>query len=86
MIVRGKSSRGWEPGALSDAELIAILLRVGLPGVNAVELARQILNDLRLPGSTFALQCGGAFPNQRRRAGEGRAAGSGVWAWAAAGA
>ena len=31
------------PGALSDAELIAILLRVGMKGVNAVELARQIL-------------------------------------------
>ena len=30
-------------GALSEAELIAILLRVGLKGVNAVELARQIL-------------------------------------------
>ena len=30
-------------GALSDAELIAILLRVGMKGVNAVELARQIL-------------------------------------------
>ena len=31
------------PGALSDAELIAILLRVGMKGVNAIELARQIL-------------------------------------------
>ena len=30
-------------GALSEAELIAILLRVGMRGVNAVELARQIL-------------------------------------------
>ena len=30
-------------GALSEAELIAILLRVGMKGVNAVELARQIL-------------------------------------------
>ena len=29
--------------ALSDAELIAILLRVGMKGVNAVELARQLL-------------------------------------------
>ena len=29
--------------ALSEAELIAILLRVGMKGVNAVELARQIL-------------------------------------------
>ena len=31
------------PGALSEAELIAILLRVGMKGVNAVELARQLL-------------------------------------------
>ena len=30
-------------GALSEAELIAILLRVGMKGTNAVELARQIL-------------------------------------------
>jgi len=31
------------PQALTDAELIAILLRVGVKGKNAVELARQIL-------------------------------------------
>src|SRR4051812_9695344 len=30
-------------GALTDSELIAILLRTGLPGANAVELARQLL-------------------------------------------
>ncbi|MFL6583325.1 MAG: DNA repair protein RadC [Chthoniobacterales bacterium] len=29
--------------ALSDAELIAILLRTGLPGANAVDVARQLL-------------------------------------------
>ena len=34
-------SRG--PEALTDAELIAILLRVGLKGTNAVELGRQLL-------------------------------------------
>jgi len=32
-------------GALSDAELIAILLRVGVKGTNAIELARQLLQD-----------------------------------------
>lgn len=32
-------------GALSDAELLAIFLRVGLPGVSAVDLARQLLAD-----------------------------------------
>ena len=31
------------PQSLTDAELVAILLRVGVQGVNAVELARQIL-------------------------------------------
>ena len=29
--------------ALADSELIAILLRTGLPGANAVEVARQLL-------------------------------------------
>lgn len=32
-------------GALSDAELLAIFLRCGLPGLSAVGLARQLLND-----------------------------------------
>jgi DNA repair protein RadC len=31
------------PGALSDAELIAVLLRSGAPGVSAVALARELL-------------------------------------------
>lgn len=31
------------PGALSDAELLAIFLRVGVRGSNAVDLARQLL-------------------------------------------
>lgn len=31
------------PQALADAELVAILIRVGIKGTNAVELARQIL-------------------------------------------
>jgi DNA repair protein RadC len=31
------------PAALTDPELIAILLRTGLPGANAVEVARQLL-------------------------------------------
>lgn len=30
-------------GALSDAELLAIFLRTGLPGTNAVDLARELL-------------------------------------------
>lgn len=32
-------------GALSDAELLAIFLRTGLPGLSAVDLARQLLGE-----------------------------------------
>ncbi len=35
------------PNNLSNAELLAILLRVGLPGENAVQLATRLLVDLR---------------------------------------
>jgi len=38
LLLRGASS-------LSDAELLAIFLRTGLPGVTAVDLARQLLLD-----------------------------------------
>jgi DNA repair protein RadC len=34
------------PGALSNAELIAILLRVGVRGENAVQMGTRILNEL----------------------------------------
>ncbi len=40
------------PGALSDAELIAILLRTGLRGANAVEIGAQLLKQF---GSLQAL-------------------------------
>ncbi len=33
------------PAALSDAELLAIFLRTGLPGVTALDIARQMLID-----------------------------------------
>ena len=33
--------------ALTDPELIAILLRTGVPGANAVEVARQLLQEIR---------------------------------------
>lgn len=33
------------PGALSDAELLAILLRVGVAGINVVQLAQKLLID-----------------------------------------
>lgn len=37
-------------GALSDSELIAILLRTGLPGANAVDVARQLLTKYQSLG------------------------------------
>jgi DNA repair protein RadC len=33
--------------ALSNAELVAILLRTGLKGTNVVEVAQQVLNKFR---------------------------------------
>jgi DNA repair protein RadC len=42
------ASRG--AAALSDSELIAILLRTGLPGANAVDVARQLLAEFRTLG------------------------------------
>jgi DNA repair protein RadC len=33
------------PSSLSDAELLAIFLRTGLPGVSAVEMSRRLLTD-----------------------------------------
>ena len=33
------------PGSLSDGELLAIFLRVGVPGKTAVDLARELLSE-----------------------------------------
>ncbi len=38
--------------ALTDAELIAILLRTGIPGANAIELARKLLQGRAAAGKT----------------------------------
>ena len=38
LILRGAS-------ALSDAELLAIFLRTGLPGITAIDLARSLLTE-----------------------------------------
>src|SRR5919202_1608419 len=37
--------RDYGPSALSDAELLAILLRTGLQGLNVVQLAQQLLRE-----------------------------------------
>ena len=41
------------PDALSDAELLAIFLRTGVPGQTAVELARSLITEF---GSLRALE------------------------------
>lgn len=39
------------PGALADAELVALLLRTGLPGVSVLQLAQQLLDHFGgIPG------------------------------------
>ena len=54
--------------ALSDSELIAILLRTGLPGANAVDVARQLimrfgsLSDLSRAGVTELAEIKGVGP------------------------
>ncbi len=35
------------PGALSDAELLALLLRTGLPGKNALQMAKELLHQFK---------------------------------------
>jgi len=42
-------------GALSDAELLAIFLRTGLPGKSAVDLARDLVNHFQHKGGLTAL-------------------------------
>lgn len=42
------------PAALSDAELLAIFLRTGVPGKSAVDLARDLLEEFRGLGGLFA--------------------------------
>jgi len=44
------------PGALADAELIALLLRTGLPGVSVLQLAQQMLD--RFGGISGLLHAG----------------------------
>lgn len=41
-------------GALSDAELLAIFLRVGVRGASAVDLARQLLSEYQSLGALLA--------------------------------
>jgi DNA repair protein RadC len=46
-------------GALSDAELVALLLRTGLPGKSAVELARDLLGQFGGVGGMLAADLAG---------------------------
>ena len=57
------------PAALSDAELLAIFLRIGVSGRSAVDLARDLLNEF---GSLSAL-CAASEQELCRLPGVGRA-------------
>ena len=45
-------------GSLSDAELLAVLLRTGLPGKSAVELGRELLERFKGVAGLFAADLG----------------------------
>jgi DNA repair protein RadC len=59
------------PGALSDAELLAIVLRVGVNGTDVIELAQQLLIAHR--GWTGLLRAGHHELCQQRGMGEAKA-------------
>ncbi len=64
--------RDYGPAALSDAELLAILLRVGVAGTNVVQLAQQLL--VERGGWPGLLRADYADLCQRRGIGEAKAA------------
>ena len=47
------------PASLSDAELLAVLLRTGLPGKSAVDLGRELLARFKGLGGLFAADLAG---------------------------
>jgi DNA repair protein RadC len=51
------------PGALSDVELVAVLLRSGYPGASALDLAEELLRD---HGGGIAGLVGTSFPLLKR--------------------
>lgn len=58
-------------GALSDAEVVAVLLRVGRPGLSALEMAREVLSEC---GGLAGLLTAGLSQLRRRGLGEAKAA------------
>jgi DNA repair protein RadC len=60
------------PAALSDAELLAIILRVGIEGLNALQLAQRLLSDYR--GLSGLLKAGIEDLAAQRGMGEAKAA------------
>jgi DNA repair protein RadC len=60
------------PAALSDAELLAILLRVGIPGMNVVQLAQQLLVEHK--GLAGLLRVDHSELARRKGVGEAKAA------------
>ena len=59
--------------ALNDPELIAILLRTGVPGANAIEVARELLNEVRFTRRIESLHRKGNRRDSRHRSGQGGA-------------
>src|SRR3954471_11718017 len=59
------------PASLSDAELLAVLLRTGIPGKSAVELARELLGKF---GSVGGLLAAGAALMATKGLGQAKAA------------
>lgn len=57
--------------ALSEAELLAVLLRTGRPGVSALEMARELLREC---GTLAGLRRAGASRLRRRGLGKAKAA------------
>ena len=62
-------------GALSDAELVAVLLRNGTRGVSAIQIARELLDDKGGLGGLL-----GTTPQMLRRPGVGKAKAAGLLA------
>ena len=61
--------------ALTDSELIAILLRTGVPGANAIEVARAVAEEIRFARRIESLHGEGNRDDSRDRSGQGGAAG-----------
>ena len=70
--------------ALTDPELIAILLRTGVPGANAIEVARKLLKDYNSLSGLSRCTVDELARDSRYWSRQSRAASRGLWTRAAA--